>query len=130
MFLSWHTGFAPVSSLIEHALSFETETPLHLYRLSPTPGDFYLDNLCRSWEDAFENFCYQPLQYRYRLMSSRKQADMIVEEIASRHENLPELAIYVCGPEPLVASATQIFTEAGVPPEQLKAETVCLGFCD
>ncbi len=130
LFLSWHTGFAPVRSLIEHALSFETETPLYLYRLSPTPDDIYLDNLCRSWQDVFDHFYYHPLPYRYTLMSSRKEADAIIEEIAARHENLADFNVYVAGPEPLVESAAAIFPAAGVPAGGLKTEIVCLGFCD
>ncbi|WP_172600396.1 2Fe-2S iron-sulfur cluster-binding protein [Sulfurivermis fontis] len=55
------TGFAPLKSLIEHALALELSQPITLFWVSAHDDGFYLANLCRSWVDALDNFSYQPL---------------------------------------------------------------------
>ena len=61
VFIAWHTGFAPVRSLIEHAMALEITASLHLVWMTRSRQDRYQDNLCRSWQDAFENFYYLPI---------------------------------------------------------------------
>lgn len=61
VFIAWHTGFAPVRSLIEHAMSLEIAASIQLVWMTRRKTDRYQDNLCRSWQDAFDNFHYLPL---------------------------------------------------------------------
>ncbi|MGB5487254.1 MAG: 2Fe-2S iron-sulfur cluster-binding protein [Lysobacterales bacterium] len=61
VFIAWHTGFAPVKSLIEHAMSLEKANSMQLVWMARSKNDRYQDNLCRSWQDAFENFFYLPI---------------------------------------------------------------------
>jgi len=52
------TGFAPVRSLVEHAMALQWSAPIRLLRITTAPTGHYLDNLCRSWSDAFDDFEY------------------------------------------------------------------------
>ena len=61
VFIAWHTGFAPVRSLIEHAMALEIPGNMKLIWMTRSKKDRYQDNLCRSWQDAFDNFDYLPL---------------------------------------------------------------------
>ena len=61
VFIAWHTGFAPIRSLIEHAMSLELTQNMFLVWVAPGMDDCYQDNLCRSWQDAFDNFHYLPV---------------------------------------------------------------------
>jgi len=61
VFIAWHTGFAPIRSLIEHAMALEIPGSMKLIWLARSKKDRYQDNLCRSWQDAFDNFDYLPL---------------------------------------------------------------------
>ena len=61
VFVAWHTGFAPVRSLIEHAMALEFSSKMQLVWMTRTARDRYQDNLCRSWQDAFDNFFYLPV---------------------------------------------------------------------
>ena len=61
VFIAWHTGFAPVGSLIEHVMALEGAHSMHLIWMTHCAKDRYKDNLCRSWQDAFENFHYLPI---------------------------------------------------------------------
>ncbi len=61
IFVAWEEGFAPIQSLIQHAMSLEVAESMHLYWIAAELGH-YRDNLCRSWADALDNFQYHPLQ--------------------------------------------------------------------
>ncbi|MGA9575314.1 MAG: 2Fe-2S iron-sulfur cluster-binding protein [Lysobacterales bacterium] len=61
VFIAWHTGFAPVRSLIEHAMALEITNGIHLVWIARGKSARYQDNLCRSWRDAFDNFNYLPV---------------------------------------------------------------------
>jgi len=61
VFVAWHTGFAPIRSLVEHAMALEISASMHLVWVTRGRQDRYQDNLCRSWQDAFENFHYLPI---------------------------------------------------------------------
>lgn len=61
VFVAWHTGFAPVRSLIEHVMALEEAHRMQLIWMTHSAKDRYQDNLCRSWQDAFENFHYLPV---------------------------------------------------------------------
>ena len=58
IFIAYETGFAPLKSLIEHAISLELTQPIHLYWIARHAGGHYLENHCRSWQDALDNFRY------------------------------------------------------------------------
>ena len=61
VFIAWHTGFAPVRSLIEHAMALEIADSMQLVWMARSKRDRYQDNLCRSWQDVFDNFHYLPV---------------------------------------------------------------------
>ena len=130
LLLCWHTGFAPMQALVEHTIALESEMDVHLYRLSPVAGVHYLDNLCRSWTDAFDNFHYHPLAGRYSLMSDEKDGEKILRKIAEHHDNLPNMNVYIAGPPSLIQVAGNVLVDLGLPEERLKCETIALGFYD
>ncbi len=55
---AFDTGFAAIKSLLEHITAQEQELNIHLIWMSCGRDGLYLHNLCRSWMDAFDNFCY------------------------------------------------------------------------
>ncbi len=128
VFIAWHTGFAPISSLIEHAMALETGEDIFLYRLSPQPGRHYLDNLCRSWSDAWDNVHYRPLETRFTLLSDQAAANAVLAEIAERHAPLSAHWLFVAGPPSLTSSAQAFGRMHELEPEQVRTETIGLGF--
>ena len=63
LFFACDTGFAPIRSLIEHALAGGWEKPITLFWFACGAGGHYMHSLMRAWGDAFDNFCYYPLTY-------------------------------------------------------------------
>ena len=115
LFLACDTGFAPIKGLIEHAMALEASERLHLYWLATRPAGHYLDNLCRSWAGALDNFSYVPVA------AEQDGAAELVRRIVADHAELNALDIYLAGPEAFVAAASMELLERGFPREQLAA---------
>lgn len=101
LFIAFGAGFAPVKSLIEHAMALDIFASIRLYRVSST----YLSNLCRAWADALDNFTHAA-----------------VDSDAFLCEDLPDLAehdVYVAGPADFVEATRQRLRSVGLPETRL-----------
>lgn len=114
--LAWESGFAPIASLIDHAIQLDDARQMHLYWLSGQPGGHYLSNYCRAWQDALDDFHYHPID-----LSPLGDDDFgsVMEAIATRHGDLAGWDCYAVLPEPGLA-ALQRLIGAGLPPGQLR----------
>ncbi len=90
VFVAWGDGFAPIKSLVQHAISLETAESMHLYRVADALGH-YQENLCRSWADALDNFSYVPLE-------AGAGNQLVAEAILSHHPDLNHADLYAAGP--------------------------------
>jgi CDP-4-dehydro-6-deoxyglucose reductase len=113
LFLACGTGFAPVKSLIEHAMALDTAETLGLYWASGAHGQ-YLDNLCRSWNDALDNFRYVPL-------ADDPDGAEMMRRLREAHEPLSGFDVYVAGPGAWAQAVRSKLLAAGLPPAQLRA---------
>ena len=118
IFLACDTGFAPVKSLIEHAMSLESAETIHLYWITCREREHYMQNLCRAWADALDNFQYTPLEAHgedgdeTRLMRELRR-------VTEDHPDLTEFDVYAAGSMALMGAAQKILVPAGLPAEQL-----------
>ncbi len=94
IFLAVGTGFAPIRSLVEHAQALELAPQLHLERMPLAPHGLYLDNLCRSWTDAFDDFSYTVTDDPPVGDALTNFADVFVGE----HLTGDDCALFVAGP--------------------------------
>jgi len=113
LFLACDTGFAPIKSLIEHAMALEVSERLHLYWLATRPAGHYLANLCRSWADALDNFSYTPIA------AEHADAPELIRRIGAEHADLNAFDIYLAGPEAFIRDAATALRERGFPEAQL-----------
>ena len=119
VFIACNTGFAPVKSLIEHAMALDIAEDIHLYWIT-TPGNrHYRGNLCRSWDDALDNFHYTALQ----ATDSTNVADLL-PEITTGLADVDRLDFYVCMPAPLLEQTGNYLEQAGIPSHHIKLEPV------
>ena len=126
-FFAFDDGFAPVKSLIEHALSIDAEN-IHLYRFASSPGALYLPNVAHAWADALDDFTYQEqiAGFDLRAMNSRRRLTLNawLGEIAARDPGLREGNIYISGPEEVVQASGAFFTGLGLPGSRIATGTV------
>lgn len=117
IFLAHGTGFAPVKSLIEHAMARDTAESLHLYWIAGA-DNHYLDNHCRAWADALDNFQYTPLT------ADAAGTEPALEQIAQDHPDLGGFDIYAAGPDIFLTLVKNYLRDNKFPGDQLRTERV------
>lgn len=108
LYLAYGAGFAPIKSLIEHAMALEIPASMDLFWSVDKEEDLYLHNLCRAWDDALENFDYHPV------INSKA-----TEKLLAQRSQLKNFDVYIAGPEVTVKQAGEKLLAAGLPKEQL-----------
>lgn len=135
IFVAYETGFASVKSIIEHAIALELEQPLHLYWMAHRPGNHYLNNLCRSWLDALDNFSYTALtgDDLSRESSWEASADPMVglqdmeaagAAIVADHPDLAGFDLYLTVPESGMDGIVGLLQRHGLPKGQLHLDVM------
>lgn len=86
---------APMKSLIEHAINLDLPQPVHLIWLA-RKGGHYLDNFCRSWGEALDDYRFSPLVYAED-ESDVEQVVRVLHTISSEIARPSEWDIYWAG---------------------------------
>ncbi len=136
IFVAFETGFAPIKSVIEHAISLETNVPIHLYWVAPDNQGHYLENVCRSWETALDDYHYYPLVGSGANPDWRPPEiveDIDVAQLTDTERTLlhagtrivadfPDLSgfdVYVNGPEKMLLPMEKLLLKHALPRERL-----------
>jgi NAD(P)H-flavin reductase len=118
-FIACDTGFAPIRSLIEHAIAQDARVPLSLDWLALRPDGHYLANQCRAWAAAFDDFRYAA----HTAADPEPGATAIVANLGGAFR-LDGRDVYVAGPAAFVAATVARLEVAGVPPRQVRTAAV------
>lgn len=129
--IAFDTGFAAIKSILEQATAQERERQIHLYWIACGHTGHYLDNLCRSWRDALDEFTYTPLtipdDFRDVIRSDtrvRKVIDLALERIMRDHPDLDRFDIYISAPSVVVEEARRILEASGIDPGRMRFDRV------
>jgi CDP-4-dehydro-6-deoxyglucose reductase len=106
IFLAFGVGFAPIKSLIQHAMSLELAESMDLHWLADETG-LYQDNLCRAWADALDHFNYLP-------HAPADDLDALLESIVVDYPDLHRFDVYAAGTSAQLERARQHFVGAGL----------------
>jgi len=123
IFIAFETGFAPIKSLLEHAMALDAAESLHLYWIASGRSGHYLDNLCRSWSDALDNFHYAALSADATL-SEEAAMQRALHQPLEDHPRLDSYDVYVAGPARLANAAEFLLLERGLQRAQLFVNTL------
>ena len=80
--IAMNDNFAAIKSLIEHAVTLDTAEFIHLYWLISDKQHHYLDNVCRSWADAFEEFAYKVVDFK---ADKPESLETVIADITAQH---------------------------------------------
>jgi CDP-4-dehydro-6-deoxyglucose reductase, E3 len=122
VFLACDTGFAPVKSLIEHLIALDLLLGMHLIWVATGAAGHYQDNLCRSWEDALDQFHYRPL--RMNAASDVESWLAVLTGSVSRIEDPTGHDYYIAGPRHFTSLALEVLQRLGVPAEQCRSQVI------
>ena len=115
VFLACDTAFAPVKSLLEHAMASDEFESLALYWLATRPGGHYLENLCRAWAASLDSFKY----VLHSEPSAAAGAKQLVARLLTDRKDLARAAIFIAGPTPFVDNVREVLTRNALKPEQV-----------
>ncbi|MBZ0104449.1 MAG: 2Fe-2S iron-sulfur cluster binding domain-containing protein [Sulfuricella denitrificans] len=118
-FIAFDAGFAPIKSLIEHAMSLDAAEAIHLYWIGSDGEGIYMPNMGRAWADALDNFFFSSriTGYDLRAVSGKREANLraMLEEILEGCPDLQSGDIYIAGPGSAVEVAEDFFLNLGLP---------------
>ena len=119
VFVACDHGFAPVKSLIEHALSLEGAPSMTLFWLATTADGHFLANQCRAWSAALDPF-------EYTLLTDGDPASGALQVGRAMRADLFEIdcAFYLAGPVEFVMTIAAQLAESGVPEAQIHVEVL------
>ena len=125
VFVASGTGFAPIKSVIEHALAEDVQRPMTLYWGGRRPKDLYLNDLPLKWAAEHPGFRYVPV------VSDALPEDAWSGRTGFVHravmEDFPDLSgyqVYACGVPVMVDSARRDFVEqCGLPEDEFYADS-------
>lgn len=101
IFIAGEHGFAPVKSLIEHAMALDNVERIRLVRFADGEAALYQANLCRSWSDALDNFSY----FEFIVPPAEDLLDAALAGFP-----VERAAIYVAGPPAFIDATRGLLT--------------------
>ncbi len=119
VFAACDTGFAPVKSLIEHALALDAAPSLALFWLATRPDGHFLANQCRAWSEALDAFEVTLSRHDDPAEGARQMAQAMRADLFDI-----DCDFYLAGPEAFVATLDAQLAAAGVPKIQRFAEVM------
>jgi len=111
VFIAEETGFAPIRSLVEHAMSLDEDAPMSLYWLAAQPAGHYMSNLCRSWADFLDDFHYAAL--------TDMPPGTIMDRLDNDIHDLAEGHCFAAGSKIFLQDLEQSFAARGLPQHRL-----------
>jgi CDP-4-dehydro-6-deoxyglucose reductase len=118
VFIGWESGFASVSSLIDHAIQKDENRSIDLYWLSEIQRGHYLSNYCRAWRDVLDDFRYHSIDLE---PAGEERIDRVIERIVRVHTLLADHDYYLALPGQALERARLLLLDADVPAEQVRA---------
>lgn len=121
LLLACDTGFAPLKSLIEHAMALDSAEAMHLFWIAGAPNSHYQSNLCRSWMDALDNFEYSEVDIESIAEPALGSA---LSEVRPTRFELTQCDAYVAGPGQFIAAAHAYLAKQGLAGARIYCEEV------
>jgi len=112
------TGFAPLKSLIEHAIALDMQQSMYLFWLVEQGQDHYQANYCRSWEDALDGFIYRPLHLD-KLENEENDFNTAAEYVLGRTPIESEVDLYLSGSDAMIEYFKKAFMQKGTPTSRI-----------
>ena len=129
--IAFDTGFAAVKSILEHVTAQDKDRPIYLYWLACGVEGLYLDNLCRSWDDALDELHYIPIHMERnvnQILDSQYEGMCVIEDkvTASLYhiEQIKNAEIFLVSPEPVAKLVQQLLIEKGFRSAQIHHEVI------
>lgn len=114
------TGFAPIKSVVEHALHNRMERTMILYWGARDRAGLYLPELPRQWAAAHPHFRYVPvIEQGYR---DGERHGLVHQAVLEDFPDLSDHQVYACGAPLMIDAARRDFVAHGLEEEEFFAD--------
>ncbi|MGV6817534.1 MAG: CDP-6-deoxy-delta-3,4-glucoseen reductase [Thiotrichales bacterium] len=119
------TGFAPVKSIVEHALATDFERPIHIYWGARDKTDLYQHELAESWAAENRFVDYTPVLSEPSDSASWEGqtgwvTDIVAEDMG---EKIGACDVYLCGPPAMIQAGKKSFQALGLKDEHMFSDS-------
>lgn len=118
--IAHETGFSPIKSLVEHAISLEMTNKIHLYWVTHYKNGHYLENYCRAWQDALDNFTFSLIDNE---IAVTENISALQQKLDIDYPKLEDLDIYVTGSTATIDNIKQLLNDKGADSQRLFFDT-------
>ncbi len=115
--LAMDTGFAPIKSLAEHALTLAHTEHVYLYWFTSGNHTHYMQNQCRAWADAFDSLQYAGLTIPQGLESDagKREFSGQLARLGSEQAGLANSHVYLAGNKYFIEEGKKYFKALSLP---------------
>jgi len=117
LLLAQEHELAPMKSLIEHAINLDVAQPVRLIWIA-AEGGHYLENHCRSWGEALDDYRFLPISYAPG-EADAAQARRLLQVIAAELDELAPWDVYWAGSDDFNQALSDGLVAAGANAERL-----------
>lgn len=119
------TGFAPVKSIVEHALSMDFERPIYIYWGVRDQPDLYMHELAQSWSEKNRLVEYTPVLSEPSEQKTWEGktgwvTDVVAEEMGAK---IAACDVYLCGPPAMTKAGKEVFLKLGLSDEHMFSDS-------
>jgi CDP-4-dehydro-6-deoxyglucose reductase, E3 len=120
------TGFAPVKSMVEHAIHRNLKRPITIYWGARRPEGLYMHELVLEWTSRHDNIRYIPVISEVLPQDNwRGRTGMVHQAVLADYPDLSASDVYLCGSEQMTVTARQNFAQHGLTEEHLYCDVFC-----
>lgn len=117
IFIAGGTGFAPVKSMLRHALERGTARDIWFYWGARATVDLYEDAIVREWAARYPRFRYTGVLSEAG--DAGYASGFVHETVLARHPDLSPFEVYAAGPPAMVEAIRASFPAHGLAPGRL-----------
>ncbi len=123
IFVAGGTGFAPIKSIIEHALHSGIRRPMTLYWGARNRAGLYLHELAQRWAAEHERIRYVPVLSEPTAEDQwTGRTGLVHQAVLEDQSSLGAFQVYACGAPAMVDAAQRDFIAQGLPAEEFFAD--------
>jgi CDP-4-dehydro-6-deoxyglucose reductase, E3 len=122
--LAGGTGFAPIKSLVEHAIRQGIRRPMEIYWGSRNRAGLYLPDLPPQWARQHDHVRYVPVLSDAAPEDAWEgRSGLVHRAVLEDHPDLSAWQVYACGAPVMIDAARSDFAAAGLPAEEFFADS-------
>ncbi|MCE1181297.1 MAG: CDP-6-deoxy-delta-3,4-glucoseen reductase [Rhodocyclales bacterium] len=123
IFLAGGTGFAPIKSIVEHAIAENCQRPMAIYWGAKAKIDLYMNALPKQWAATHTHIQYIPVLSEPASDDAwAGRTGFVHQAVLADYPDLSGHQVYACGSPAMIEAAKRDFMAQGLPEDEFFAD--------